>query len=104
MKLHDIPISGFTDDGLSVIASKVAIPMMLDTFTSSMCINAWGRPSYARAMIEVSAEIVLKEKVIVATPYLDDKGGYTKDVVKVEYSRLDVICVECLVIRMVHVP
>lgn len=53
VKLHEVPIAGFTDDGLSVIASRVGKPMMLDSYTSSMCANAWGRPSYARAMIEV---------------------------------------------------
>lgn len=86
-KLHDVPFSGFTDDGLSVIASKVGKPMMLDSYTSLMCVNAWGRPSYVRAMIEVSVVNALCEKVVVATPCIDEIGCFTKDVVRVEYER-----------------
>lgn len=95
VKLHDVPISGFTEDGLSVIASRVGKPMLLDSYTSSMCVSAWGRPSYARTMIEVSAENDLKVKVIIATPSLDDAGGYTKDVVRVEYEWKPPRCTKC---------
>lgn len=97
IKLHDIPILGFTNDGLSVIASKVGKPLMLDSYNSSMCVNGWGRPSFARAMIEISAENPLKEKVIVATPYLDDAGRYTKDIVHVEYEWKPPRCNHCKV-------
>lgn len=70
---------------------------MLDKFTSSMCINAWGRPSYARAMIEVSAKKALKECVIVDTPCLNDIGGFMKDIVKVEYEWKPPRCNQCKV-------
>lgn len=97
VKLHDVPLSGFTDDGLSVIASKIGKPLMLDSYTSSTCINAWGRPSYARATIEVSIDVPLREKVVVATPCNDEFGGYTKDVVSVEYEWKPPQCSECKV-------
>lgn len=46
-------------------------------------------------MIEVSANTALKDKVIIATPCLDDAGGYTKDVVRVEYEWKPPRCTKC---------
>lgn len=95
VKLPDVPIAGFTDDGLSVIASKISKPMMLDSYTSSMCVESCGRPSYARAMIEVLAQKALCEKVVVATPNLDEIGGYTKEIVTVEHEWKPPRCSTC---------
>lgn len=97
VKLHDIPILGFTEDGLSVIASRVGGPLMLDTYTSSICSDAWGKPSYARAMIEINADKALKDKVVVATPCLDRGGKFTKDVASIEYEWKPPKCTECRV-------
>ncbi|XP_071689183.1 uncharacterized protein [Rutidosis leptorrhynchoides] len=85
VKLHDIPLVGYTNDGLSLIASKVGKPMMSDSFTSSICVEAWGRPNFARALIEVSVESDLKDEIKVATPSLDGHGR-TTDLVHVEYE------------------
>ncbi|XP_071708023.1 uncharacterized protein [Rutidosis leptorrhynchoides] len=84
-RLYDVPLVGFTDDGLSVIASKIIRPMMLDAYTSTMCKESWGRPNFARAMIEVSAETDLKESLKVATPSIDG-DGVTMDEVRIEYD------------------
>lgn len=70
---------------------------MLDSYTSSMCVDAWGRPSYARAMIEVSAERSLCENITVATPWLDEPAGFTKEVVRVEYEWKPPRCDSCKV-------
>ncbi|XP_071708278.1 uncharacterized protein [Rutidosis leptorrhynchoides] len=85
VKLHDIPLAGFTETGLSVIASKLGKPLLLDSYTSTMCLEAWGRPNFAIAMIEVSSEIELRESLKVATPNLID-GSRTIDEIKVEYE------------------
>ncbi|GJW91293.1 putative gag-pol polyprotein [Tanacetum coccineum] len=58
-------------DGLSEIASKIGNPMMLDSFTSTMCNESWGRNSFASAMIEISSDIELKESLVVAIPNLE---------------------------------
>ncbi|GJY18587.1 zinc knuckle CX2CX4HX4C containing protein [Tanacetum coccineum] len=68
VKLKDVPLVGFTHDGLSAIATKVGKLIMLDSYTSSMCMESWGRPSYARAMVEIFAMNDLKETNTVATP------------------------------------
>ncbi|GKE53332.1 hypothetical protein Tco_1488488 [Tanacetum coccineum] len=50
----------FSEDGLSIIASQIGKPIMLDSYTSSMCIESWGRSSFARCLIEINADDVLK--------------------------------------------
>ncbi|GKF69511.1 hypothetical protein Tco_0202568, partial [Tanacetum coccineum] len=56
VKIHKIPVVAYSEDGLSLIASQIVKPIVLDAFTSSMCSDPWGRMGFARAMIEVSAE------------------------------------------------
>ncbi|XP_071714406.1 uncharacterized protein [Rutidosis leptorrhynchoides] len=85
IKLYDVPQAGFTEDGLSIIASKIGSPMMLDSYTSTMCVESWGRPNFARAMIEVSAGMELVENIKVATPSLNGKRTIV-DTVRVEYE------------------
>ncbi|GJV61354.1 hypothetical protein Tco_1467454 [Tanacetum coccineum] len=36
VKLHGIPVTTFSEDGLSVIATKLGTPLMLDSYTSDM--------------------------------------------------------------------
>ncbi|KAL9992685.1 putative transcription factor interactor and regulator CCHC(Zn) family [Helianthus debilis subsp. tardiflorus] len=95
-KLHDVPIAAFSEDGLSMIATNVGTPRMLDSYTASMCAESWGRNSYARALIEVNAEEELKESVVVAIP-LKDEEGYSKSLVKIEYEWQPPRCNECKV-------
>ncbi|GKF72670.1 hypothetical protein Tco_0208784 [Tanacetum coccineum] len=37
VKLHRVPLVAYSEDGLSLIASQVGTPIMLDAFTSAMC-------------------------------------------------------------------
>ncbi|GJW87988.1 RNA-directed DNA polymerase, eukaryota [Tanacetum coccineum] len=53
VKLHDFPLVAYISDGLSLIALKIDIPMMLDSYTKSMCLESWGGSSYARTLIEI---------------------------------------------------
>ncbi|GJX15724.1 hypothetical protein Tco_0216556 [Tanacetum coccineum] len=53
VKLYGVPVTAFNDDGLSAIATKLDTPLMLDSYTSDMCMQSWGRSSYARVMIEL---------------------------------------------------
>ncbi|PWA89322.1 ATPase, F1/V1/A1 complex, alpha/beta subunit, Zinc knuckle CX2CX4HX4C [Artemisia annua] len=61
VKLHDVPIQVFEEDGISLIATFIGKPCMLDSYTSSMCKDSWGRGSFARCLIEVSSEAELVE-------------------------------------------
>nr|GEW91746.1 hypothetical protein [Tanacetum cinerariifolium] len=56
--------NGLCEDGLSAIAIKLGTPIMLDSYTSDMCMQSWGRSSYARAMIEFRANVELKDTIV----------------------------------------
>ncbi|XP_071688424.1 uncharacterized protein [Rutidosis leptorrhynchoides] len=85
VKIHDVPIAGFTEIGLSVIASNIGYPLKLDSYTSTMCLESWGRPNFARALIDVSSDRELKENIKMAIPSID---GKRKSIctLKVEYE------------------
>ncbi|XP_021996273.1 uncharacterized protein LOC110893474 [Helianthus annuus] len=95
IKFHNVPLAVYTDDGLSLLASKVGIPKRLDAYTADMCIDNWGRTSYARALVEINADNELKNHVIVAIPKMDEEG-FVKESIKVEYEwkpqRCDICC------------
>ncbi|XP_035835827.1 uncharacterized protein LOC110888162 [Helianthus annuus] len=96
VKMHDVPLAAFTEDGLSLVASKIGVPKMLDTYTAIMCAESWGRSSYARALIEVQAGTDLKKSVTVAIPSLDG-GDHSKEEVKIEYDWEPLRCSSCCV-------
>ncbi|GKE04580.1 hypothetical protein Tco_1396598 [Tanacetum coccineum] len=73
VKFHDVPITAFTKDGLSAIATELGTPLMLDSYTSVMCIESWGRSSYVRAMLELRADAELKDSLVVAVPKIEDE-------------------------------
>ncbi|GJT72221.1 hypothetical protein Tco_1031507 [Tanacetum coccineum] len=83
VKLHGVPVTAFSEDGLSSIATKLGTPLMLDSYTSNMCIQSWGRSSYARALIKVRVDVELKDNIVVAMPKLDEcPMNIDSDVVK----------------------
>ncbi|GKC59068.1 nucleotide-diphospho-sugar transferase [Tanacetum coccineum] len=53
VKLHGVPVTAFSEDGLS------------------------GRSSYARVMIELRADVELKDNIVVAMPKITMEGHYT---------------------------
>ncbi|GJY45875.1 hypothetical protein Tco_0434938 [Tanacetum coccineum] len=64
VKLHGVPVTDFSEDGLSAIDTKLSTPLMLDSYTSDMCMQSWGRSSYARAMIKLRADVELKDNIL----------------------------------------
>nr|GEV75342.1 myb domain protein 4r1 [Tanacetum cinerariifolium] len=65
------------EDGLRAIATKLGTLLMLDSYTSDMCIQSWGRSSYARVMIELHADLELKDNIVVAMPKITRECHYT---------------------------
>ncbi|XP_071741701.1 uncharacterized protein [Rutidosis leptorrhynchoides] len=96
VKIHDIPLAGFTDIGLSMIASKIGNPMSLDSYTSTMCKEAWGRPNFARALIEISSAKELKETIKMAIPNVDSTSKAICDL-NVEYEWQPPRCSKCAI-------
>ncbi|GKB41153.1 retrovirus-related pol polyprotein from transposon TNT 1-94 [Tanacetum coccineum] len=87
VKLYNVPVVAYSEDGLSLIATQVRKQIMLDAFTSSMCVDLWGRISFARALVEINAISKLKKDVRMAIPIDDKEGtGYTSEVIRVEYE------------------
>nr|GEZ01527.1 hypothetical protein [Tanacetum cinerariifolium] len=74
VKLHNVPIKMFNEDGLSAIATKLVTLLMFDSYTSAMCMKSYGSSSFAIAMIELRADMKLKDTIMVDVPKLVDEG------------------------------
>ncbi|GJY22526.1 hypothetical protein Tco_0396184 [Tanacetum coccineum] len=101
VKLHGVPVTAFSEDGLSAIAIKLGTPLLLDSYTSDMCMQSWGRSSYARVMIELRADVELKDNLVVAKPKITREGHYTCNV-RVEYEWKPPRCSSCKVFRYIY--
>ncbi|GJS31598.1 hypothetical protein Tco_0492218 [Tanacetum coccineum] len=60
----------FSKDGLGAIATKLGTPLMLNFYTFSMCMESWCRSSFAREMIELRADVELKDTIGTSVPKL----------------------------------
>ncbi|GJZ33035.1 hypothetical protein Tco_0578471, partial [Tanacetum coccineum] len=68
VKLHNVPVIAFCEDCLSAIAMRLGTPLMLNSYTFDMCLQSWGRSSYDRVMIELRADVELKDNIVVVMP------------------------------------
>ncbi|XP_022013821.1 uncharacterized protein LOC110913288 [Helianthus annuus] len=96
VKIHEVPLAAYREDGLNMIATTIGEPKHLDSYTASMCIDSWGRSSYARALVELSAEKDLKEEITLAIPVLEGEG-FIKETMYVEYEWCPLRCSGCCV-------
>nr|GEV84093.1 hypothetical protein [Tanacetum cinerariifolium] len=85
VKLHGVLVTKFSEYGLSAIATKLGTPIMLESYMTDMCMQSWGRSSYARAMIELKVDVELKENIVAAMPKIVGEGYYTCNI-HVEYE------------------
>ncbi|GJR67211.1 hypothetical protein Tco_0013276 [Tanacetum coccineum] len=54
--------------------SKLGILIMLDSYTSSMCLQLWERMYYAYALIDIRDDNELKEDMVIVIPNIEDDG------------------------------
>ncbi|GJY75714.1 cytokinin dehydrogenase 3-like protein [Tanacetum coccineum] len=101
VKLYGVPVTTFSEDGLSAIATKLGTPLMLDSYTFDMCIKSCGRSSYARVMVKLKDDVELKDNIVVAMPKITREGHYTCNVC-VEYEWKLPRCSSCKVFGHVH--
>ncbi|GJT48380.1 retrotransposon protein, putative, ty1-copia subclass [Tanacetum coccineum] len=101
VKLHGVPVMAFSEDGLSPIATKLGTPLMLDSYTADICMQSWGRLSYVRAMIELRADVELKDNIVVAMLKIIWEGHYTCSI-RVEYEWKPSRCASCKVFGHIH--
>nr|GEW77593.1 hypothetical protein [Tanacetum cinerariifolium] len=85
VKFYSVLFTTFNEDGLSAIATKLGTPLMLDSYTSDMCMQSWGRSSNARVMIELQANVELKDNIVMAMPKITREGHYIFNV-RVKYE------------------
>nr|GEV28256.1 hypothetical protein [Tanacetum cinerariifolium] len=85
VKLYIVSVTTFSEDGLSTIATKLGTLLMLDSYTSDICLQSWGKSSYARVMIELQAGMKLKDNIVVAMPKIIGEGYYTCTI-RIEYE------------------
>ncbi|GJZ72259.1 hypothetical protein Tco_0636110 [Tanacetum coccineum] len=95
-KLYGVPVTAFSEDGLSAIATRLVLFDVWYSSIHNMANFNWGRSSYARAMIEVRADVELKDTIVVAMPKLTREGFYTCTV-RVEYEWKPPRCTCCKV-------
>ncbi|KAJ9547121.1 hypothetical protein OSB04_019664 [Centaurea solstitialis] len=96
VKIHNIPLVAFNNEGISRIASALGIPIRMDACTSSMCDKAWGRPGFAKVLIDVWAVGELKRELQIVIPSLSG-GSDTTVILKVEYLWEPIQCTHCMV-------
>ncbi|GJZ55586.1 zinc knuckle CX2CX4HX4C containing protein [Tanacetum coccineum] len=72
VRLCNIPIEAWTAKGISVIASRVGKPLVMDAVTASKCKQGIGLVRFTRVLIEVNAKKELAETVEIV--YKDSKG------------------------------
>lgn len=85
VKIHYIPIVAFTKDKLSVMDNKLGNPIMLDSYTSTKCMQSWGHSNYACTLTNIRVNRELKENMVIVIPNLEGEGGVLHTA-RVEYA------------------
>ncbi|KAJ9536410.1 hypothetical protein OSB04_un000423 [Centaurea solstitialis] len=96
VKIHNIPLIAFNNEGISRIASALGVPLRMDACTTSMCDKAWGRSGFAKILVDVWAVGELKRELQIVIPSLSNGDDVTV-VLRVEYLWEPVQCAHCLV-------
>ncbi|KAJ9536666.1 hypothetical protein OSB04_un000139 [Centaurea solstitialis] len=96
VKLHNVPLVLFNKEGISRIASALGVPKRMDACTASMCDKKWGRPGFAKVLIDVWATGELKKELEVVIPHLQGNGCDTIKI-EVEYIWEPNQCSHCCV-------
>ncbi|PWA34658.1 zinc knuckle CX2CX4HX4C [Artemisia annua] len=86
VKIHDIAIAAFTEDGLSAMATRLGLSIMLD-LTLALC---------AYALIDIRADRDLKETMVIVIPSFEGNVD-ALHTVKVGYEWKPSRCVSCMV-------
>ncbi|XP_024964646.1 uncharacterized protein LOC112504921, partial [Cynara cardunculus var. scolymus] len=94
VRIHDIPYDAWNDEGLSYIASKIGIPLAMDSWTANMCKYAAGKSAFARVLLEVPVRNNWIDEVKVRIPDPDTLST-TLYSLRVEYEWKPPVCTHC---------
>nr|GEW44117.1 hypothetical protein [Tanacetum cinerariifolium] len=84
----------FSKDGISLIASQIGKPIMLDSFTSRCVLSRGGQSSFARCLIEIKVDEPLQDSVTMGIP-LPNGEGFIKGTVRIKYEWKPPRCEQC---------
>ena len=90
MKLHNIPLQYWIDEGISYIASAVGKPLYADSLTATR-----KRISYARVCVEINAKCDLIESFDLLLDRSDDSGNPILVTIGVEFQWKPKVCLSC---------
>ncbi|KAL4589217.1 hypothetical protein LXL04_002122 [Taraxacum kok-saghyz] len=96
VKIHDIPLEAWKVEGIGRIASMIGVPLDMDTYTTEMCMERRGRCSYAKVLIEISANHPWEENIEVHTWDLVNKTPVSHTL-SLDYSWVPTRCDLCKV-------
>ncbi|GJW04267.1 hypothetical protein Tco_1563123 [Tanacetum coccineum] len=80
------------------MAAKFGNPIMLDSYTSSICLQSWSHMDYTRVLIDIRADLELKEDMIIDIPNVEDDGEVLHTM-RVKYEWEPPRCGVCMVFR-----
>nr|GEV23832.1 hypothetical protein [Tanacetum cinerariifolium] len=69
VKLHGVPMKAFSEDELNVIATILGTPLMLDSYTSDMCMKSW--VGMVHKQVEKRSKLNRLDKSSRNTPIID---------------------------------
>nr|GFB16362.1 hypothetical protein [Tanacetum cinerariifolium] len=96
VKLRNLPLEAWSNKGISALASRLGIPLIMDKVTTDMRNGCIGRVGFARVLIEVVAEKGLPNNIDIV--YKDGKSTViSKKSVKVQYDWAPPLCTFCCV-------
>ncbi|GKA96868.1 zinc knuckle CX2CX4HX4C containing protein [Tanacetum coccineum] len=88
VKIHNVPVVAFSETRLSLISTQLGRPIQLDACTSDMCLNPWGRNTYARVLVKLSSKSAIVESIVAAIPLPKAReSGSSKGVNKAASSK-----------------
>ncbi|GJX49478.1 zinc knuckle CX2CX4HX4C containing protein [Tanacetum coccineum] len=96
VKLFNVPVVAYSKVGLNLITAKLGRLIKFDAHTSNMCLNSWGMNSYARVLVEISAEKELVQSLVVAVP-IDKNKGHRLVSIEIEFEYRPPRCSVCKV-------
>ncbi|GJX58288.1 RNA-directed DNA polymerase, eukaryota, reverse transcriptase zinc-binding domain protein [Tanacetum coccineum] len=96
IKLYNVPLEACTVKGISVIASGLGKPLIMDKTTTKMCKGGTGNFGYARVLVEIQADKDFKDKIEICYKSKAHRNKCSK-FVRMEYSWKPPKCCECKV-------
>ncbi|GJT04017.1 zinc finger, CCHC-type containing protein [Tanacetum coccineum] len=70
VKLYGVLVLALTSDRLSVIATQIGTPMMLDSCSVTAYTQSWGHMDYALALIDLRGDRARKNSLVISVPSL----------------------------------